>query len=171
MAVIPGHDVLKMGAVLGLLDGTMQAQPAGVDLTIGEVYRFRGYGLLGFSNESRVLPDVEKLEFGDDGRLFLEKGAYRIRYNEVVRVPSDCVAIGLPRSSLMRMGATVISALWDPGYEGRGEGLLMVENPYGIVLEKNARVVQLIFIRLESKPVSEYRGAYMREGLLKDHQP
>jgi len=171
VAVIPGHDVLKMGAVLGLLDGTMQAQPAGVDLTIGEVYRFRGYGLLGFSNESRVLPDVEKLEFGDDGRLFLEKGAYRIRYNEVVRVPSDCVAIGLPRSSLMRMGATVISALWDPGYEGRGEGLLMVENPYGIVLEKNARVVQLIFIRLESKPISEYRGSYMREGLLKDHQP
>jgi dUTP pyrophosphatase len=65
----------------------------------------------------------------------------------------------------MRMGATVISALWDPGYEGRGEGLLIVENPHGIVLEKNARVVQLIFIRLESKPTSKYRGAYMLEGL------
>ena len=165
MAVVPGHDILKMSAILGLLDGAIQVQPAGVDLTVGEVYRFRGRGLLGFSNSSRVLPDVEKLEFDCNGRLSLEMGAYRIRYNEVVRVPSDCVAIGLPRSSLMRMGATVISALWDPGYEGRGEGLLIVENPYGIVLEKNARVVQLIFIRLESKPASKYRGAYMLEGL------
>ncbi len=163
--MIPGHDILKIGAVLGLLDGAIQVQPAGVDLTVGEVYRFRGRGFLGFSNESRVLPDVEKLEFDDGGKLFLERGAYRVRYNEVVRVPSDCVAIGLPRSSLMRMGATVISALWDPGYEGRGEGLLIVENPYGIVLEKDARIVQLIFIRLESKPESEYRGVYMREGL------
>ena len=165
MVVIPGHDVLKMGAVLELLDSAVQVQPAGVDLTVSEVYRFRGHGSLGFSNESRVLPGVEKLEFDDSGRLFLERGAYRVRYNEVVRVPSDCVAIGLPRSSLMRMGATVISALWDPGYEGRGEGLLIVENPYGIVLEKGARIVQLIFIRLESRPVSEYRGVYMREGL------
>ena len=163
--VIPGHDILKIGAVLGLLDGAIQVQPAGVDLTVGEVYRFRGRGFLGFSNESRVLPDVEKLEFDDGGKLFLERGAYRVRYNEVVRVPGDCVAIGLPRSSLMRMGATVVSALWDPGYEGKGEGLLIVENPYGIVLEKDARIVQLIFIRLESKPESEYRGVYMREGL------
>jgi len=163
--VIPGHDILKIGAVLGLLDGAIQVQPAGVDLTVGEVYRFRGRGFLGFSNESRVLPDVEKLEFDDSGKLFLERGAYRVRYNEVVRVPGDCVAIGLPRSSLMRMGATVVSALWDPGYEGKGEGLLIVENPYGIVLEKDARIVQLIFIRLESKPESEYRGVYMREGL------
>jgi len=163
--VIPGHDILKIGAVLGLLDGAIQVQPAGVDLTVGEVYRFRGRGFLGFSNESRVLPDVEKLGFDDSGKLFLERGAYRVRYNEVVRVPGDCVAIGLPRSSLMRMGATVVSALWDPGYEGKGEGLLIVENPYGIVLEKDARIVQLIFIRLESKPESEYRGVYMREGL------
>jgi len=165
MAVIPGHEVLKIGGVLGLLDRALQVQPAGVDLTVAEVYKFRGHGLLGFSNESRALPSVEKMKFDDDGRLFLERGAYRIRYNEVVKVPSDCVAIGLPRSSLMRMGATVVSALWDPGYEGRGEGLLIVENPYGIVLEKNARVAQLTFIRLESKPASEYRGAYMREGL------
>jgi dUTP pyrophosphatase len=164
MAVLPGHEVLKMSAVLGLLDSTIQIQPAGVDLTVGEIYRFRGCGFLGFSNEARMLPEVEKLEF-DHGKLFLERGAYRVRYNEVVRVPSDCVAISLPRSSLMRMGATVISALWDPGYEGRGEGLLIVENPHGIVLEKDARVVQLIFIKLASKPLSEYRGVYMHEGL------
>ena len=170
MAVIPGYEVLKIGAVLGLLDYAVQVQPAGVDLTIGEVYKFRGKGFLGFSNEARALPEVEKLDFDADGRLFLERGAYKVKYNEVVRVPGDCVAIGLPRSSLMRMGATVISALWDPGYEGRGEGLLIVENPHGIVLERCARIMQLIFVKLASKPLSEYRGVYMREGFPRGNQ-
>ncbi|MDH5816236.1 MAG: deoxyuridine 5'-triphosphate nucleotidohydrolase [Candidatus Nezhaarchaeota archaeon] len=165
MAVLPGHEILRLNAVLGVLDRTLQVQPAGIDLTVGEVYEFKGPGLLGFSSDSRRMPEVHKLEFDNDGRLFLKKGAYKVRYNEVVRVPRNYVAIGLPRSSLMRMGATIISALWDPGYEGRGEGLLLVENPYGIILERNARVIQLIFVRLESEPESEYRGSYMYEGL------
>jgi len=165
VAVLPGHEVLKLNAVLGVLDRMMQVQPAGIDLTVSEVYEFKGPGLLGFSNSSRRIPEVHKLEFDDDGKLFLSKGAYKVRYNEVVKVPRSCVAIGLPRSSLMRMGATIISALWDPGYEGRGEGLLLVENPYGIILERNARIMQLIFVRLEAEPISEYRGSYMHEGL------
>ncbi|MEM4575956.1 MAG: deoxyuridine 5'-triphosphate nucleotidohydrolase [Candidatus Nezhaarchaeales archaeon] len=165
MAVLPGLYILKSGAIHNLLDEVVQVQPAGIDLTVSEVYRFKGYGVLGFSNSSRRLPEIERLEFDDHGVLFLEKGAYKVRYNEVVKVPSDCVAVGLPRSSLMRMGATIISALWDPGYEGRGEGLLLVENPYGIILERNARIMQLVFIRLESKPENLYKGSYMYEGL------
>lgn len=165
MAVLPGHEILRLNAVLGILDVVLQAQPAGIDLTVSEVYKFESPGLIGFSNSSRKMPKVEKLEFDNDGKLLLEKGAYKVRYNEVVKVPRSCVAIGLPRSSLMRMGATIISALWDPGYEGRGEGLLLVENPYGIILERNARVMQLIFVRLEAEPASEYRGFYMHEGL------
>ncbi|RLF10719.1 MAG: deoxyuridine 5'-triphosphate nucleotidohydrolase [Thermoprotei archaeon] len=159
MAVVPGDLAVKLGLVS---IGEIQVQPAGVDLTIAEVYRFRSSGLLGFT--SRSLPDVERLEF-TDGKLHLERGAYRVRYNEVVRVPEDCIAIGLPRSSLMRMGATIISAVWDPGYEGRGEGLLIVENPHGITLESNARVMQLVFIKLLEKPEKTYEGAYQREGL------
>lgn len=164
VAVLPGHEILRLNVVLGLLDRALQVQPAGVDLTVSEVYKFKGLGLLGFSDSSRKMPEVDKLEF-DYGKLFLEKGAYKVRYNEIVKVPRNCVAIGLPRSSLMRMGATIVSALWDPGYEGRGEGLLLVENPHGIILEQNARIMQLIFVKLESEPASEYRGLYMHEGL------
>ncbi len=165
MAVLPGHEAMKLNVVINLIDDKSQVQPAGVDLTIAEVFKFKGHGQLGFSNTSRRLPEVEKLDFDDNGRLFLERGTYRVRYNEVVRVPDDCIAIGFPRSSLMRMGATIISAVWDPGYEGRGEGLFLVENPHGIVLERNARVMQLIFIKLLTKPVKTYSGSYQYEGL------
>lgn len=165
VAVLPGYEILRLNAILEILDRELQVQPAGVDLTVREVYKFKSPGLLGFSNNSRRMPEVDKLEFDDSGKLFLEKGAYKVRYNEVVRVPRNCIAIGLPRSSLMRMGATIISALWDPGYEGRGEGLLLVENPHGIILERNARVMQLIFVKLESEAANEYKGSYMYEGL------
>ncbi|MHC1601253.1 MAG: deoxyuridine 5'-triphosphate nucleotidohydrolase [Candidatus Nezhaarchaeales archaeon] len=165
MAVLPGHEIMKLNVVVNLIDGKSQVQPAGVDLTVAEVFKFKCHGQLGFSNASRRLPEVEKLDFDDNGRLFLEKGAYKVRYNEVVRVPDDCIAVGFPRSSLMRMGATIISAVWDPGYEGRGEGLLLVENPHGIVLERNARVMQLIFIKLLVRPIKTYNGSYQHEGL------
>ena len=165
MVVLPGHEIMKLGIVMSMIDDKSQVQPAGVDLTVSEVFKFKGHGQLGFSNASRKLPDVEKLNFNCDGRLFLERGAYRVRYNEIVRVPGDCIAVGFPRSSLMRMGATIISAVWDPGYEGRGEGLLLVENPHGIVLERNARVMQLIFIKLLAKPIKTYSGSYQHEGL------
>jgi len=165
MAVLPGHEIVRLNIVRGMIDGRSQVQPAGVDLTISEVFRFKGHGRLGFSNASRKLPDVEKLDFNDDGVLFLERGAYRVKYNEVVKVPDDCIAVGFPRSSLMRMGATIVSAVWDPGYEGRGEGLLLVENPHGIILERNARVMQLVFIKLSAKPSETYSGSYQYEGL------
>ncbi|MEM0083318.1 MAG: hypothetical protein QW102_02220 [Candidatus Nezhaarchaeales archaeon] len=48
MAVLPGHEILRLNAVLGVLDRTLQVQPAGIDLTVGEVYEFKGPGLLGF---------------------------------------------------------------------------------------------------------------------------
>lgn len=163
MSVIPGHEILKLNAVGGVLDLEKQVQPAGVDLTIAEVFKFKCYGALGY--ELRQMPEVERLDFDSNGRLFLKAGAYRVRYNEVVRVPRDCIAIGFPRSSLMRMGATIISAVWDPGYEGRGEGLLIVGNPHGIILERNARVMQLIFIKLTELPVKTYHGSYQYEGL------
>ncbi|MCS7139243.1 MAG: deoxyuridine 5'-triphosphate nucleotidohydrolase [Candidatus Nezhaarchaeota archaeon] len=165
MAVIPGHEVMRMGMVMNLVSAEGQVQPAGIDLTVAEVFKLKGLGYLGFSDTSRRVPDVERLNFDDDGRLLLERGVYRVRYNEVVRVPEDCIAIGYPRSSLMRMGATIVSAVWDPGYEGRGEGLLIVENPHGIVLERNARVMQLIFIKLSMRPLKTYSGAYQHEGL------
>jgi len=63
------------------------------------------------------------------------------------------------------MGATIQSALWDPGYEGRGVGLLIVMNPYGIVLEKGARIAQFILMKMTEPPERVYRGSYQHEGM------
>jgi len=135
-----------------------QIQPAGIDLTVGEIFIFKSAGIL--TRKTRELPALEKLK-GE--KWHLTPGAYLVRYAEKVEVPHNAIGIVLPRSSLLRMGATIFSAVWDPGYVGRGVGLLTVFNPRGITLEKGARVAQMIFIDARAK--GRYRGLFLREGL------
>ncbi len=144
-----------------------QFQPAGVDLTLKEVHSFQDSGIIDFDNSKRRLSRTEPMRFDVTGRLFLPNGIYKIIYNEVVKIPDNCIALGLPRSSLLRCGVTVECALWDPGYHGRSESLLVVHNSAGITLYKNARMIQLIFIKLEDKAEKTYSGIYNRENISK----
>ncbi|MEM2452891.1 MAG: deoxyuridine 5'-triphosphate nucleotidohydrolase, partial [Ignisphaera sp.] len=92
-------------------------------------------------------------------------GGYRIRYREIVKVPENTIAIAIPRSTLLRIGATIHTAVWDPGYEGRGEGLLVVFNNHGIEIEHGAQIAQLVFISLDRITRYIYRGSYFRENI------
>ncbi len=154
--------IREASLITGWVDLDRQLQPAGFDLTLMEVRRFRGRGRVDFSNERRALPDTEPLPFDRDGSIELPPGAYQVVFNEVVSLPLDVAALARPRSSLLRCGATVETALWDPGYRGRSRALLIVFNDKGVVLEKNARIVQLVFIRVLGASVG-YSGAYQGE--------
>lgn len=138
-----------------------QIQPSGFDLTLRSVAAILGQGTLEKSGE-RTLPELREVK--PSGRyLELGQGSYLARYNEHVSLPLDVAAIVLPRSSLMRMGATLHTAVWDPGYRGRGVGLLEVHNAQGIRIEVGSRIAQMIFMRTSKKPASRYAGAYQDE--------
>ena len=158
MSVLPGETLI---CHISPIKKT-QVQPAGVDLTVGEIYVFNEGGFLGV--EKVDIPEYSKVKC-ENGVFKLSRGAYLVRFNEVVEIPEDCVAVFLPRSSLLRMGATIASALWDPGYRGRGVGLLLVFNEHGIRIEKNARIAQIFYIRMEKKPGKTYSGRYQLEGV------
>ncbi len=137
----------------------------GLKLHLWKVFRLIGKGKLG--KDRKRLPPVDEVE-PRNGVFKLDPGCYRIRYAEVVRVPANCVAIALPRSSLLRMGATIFSAVWDPGYEGRGEGMMIVANPFGVEIEVGAQVAQLVFISMARATARVYRGSYYRENMGED---
>jgi dUTP pyrophosphatase len=142
----------------------VHVQPNGVDLSLEAVWRFNEAGALGRANVDRRLPGRETLAFGEDGWVALDPGAYAIRYAEWVALPTDCGGLCFPRSSLLRMGVHVPTAVWDAGYRGRGEGLLQVLNPHGVRLERGARIVQLVVFRLsEAARGGGYAGAYQHE--------
>ena len=159
--------------VAAYVDLTAQLQPNGFDLSVGEVARFvlrqaqdeREGGQLGGSDADRVLSDTEPLPFDAEGWLSLEQGAYLITFNEVVNLPPDLMALGRPRSSLLRSGVALHTAVWDAGYRGRSQSLLTVHHPDGFRLQRDSRVAQLVFFRLATAPEQGYRGRYQGEGL------
>jgi dUTP pyrophosphatase len=148
----------------GAPDPAVQLQPAGFDLTVAAVAAFSNVGTLDFDNTQRRLPALREIPWLYAGRpLRLEPGGYLLTYNEQISVPPDAAGIVLPRSSLMRCGAALHSALWDPGYSGRGQGLLTVTAP--LELHPNARVGQFILVALEQAAQKLYEGQYQGENL------
>jgi len=147
-----------------LVDEKLQLQPAGVDLTLQDVLEFRSAGTIDFANKERVLSECRRVDF-KSGSVHLKRGAYKVVYNEAVHIPRDCIALAFPRSSLLRCGAFLHCAVWDPGYEGRSESLLVVSNEHGINLKRNARLAQLVFFGLSKKSRRSYRGRYFAENI------
>jgi dUTP pyrophosphatase len=154
----------KPPLVEGYVDLEEQVQPNGVDLTLRDIALIQSSGQIAASNAQRQLSDLSPLVFDGLGYIDLVPGCYIITYNEVVHLPQDIMALGRPRSSLLRCGVTVGTAVWDAGYEGRSQSLLVVYNPRGFRLQKNARVMQLIFMRLSGK-TKGYQGAYQGENI------
>jgi dUTP pyrophosphatase len=147
-----------------LRDRAAQLQPNGVDLTLECVSRLRGPGALGVSNSDRVLPQTEDLAFEPDGSLYLPPGVYQVRFNEVVNLPPWLMAYARPRSSLLRSGAALHTAVWDAGYSGRGVAMLVVYHPAGFRVSRDARICQLVFHRLTGTTDTVYAGVYQGEG-------
>jgi len=139
-----------------------QFQPAGIDITLKEVYNFKSPGVIDFDNKERKISDVEPMQFNDE-KVSLKPGAYKVIFNEYVRIPKDAAAMCLPRSSLLRCGVTLECALWDPGYEGRSEALLLVKNEHGITFKRNAKIGQMVFVKLSEAADSLYEGVYKGE--------
>jgi dUTP pyrophosphatase len=152
-----------------MVDPTVQLQPNGIDLTLHQVREFKGPGSIGFANSDRTIAEVEPVEFDSRGWVKLGKGCYSIVYNEIVNIPSNFIAIAKPRSSLLRSGVSVETAVWDAGYSGRSESLLIVSNELGFRVRKNARLVQLIFFEMARSTSKTYSGIFQGEGINSEH--
>ena len=154
----------KPPLIEGCVDLEKQLQPNGVDLTLRDISLLQSPGRIGVDNSQRLVSDLAPLVFDGLGFIDLIPGAYIITYNEVVHLPDDVMALGRPRSSLLRCGVTVGTAVWDAGYSGRSQSLMIVYNSQGFRLQQNARVAQLIFMRLSEK-TEGYQGKYQGENI------
>ena len=99
-----------------------------------------------------------------DGLVRSVSGTYIIRFREVVALPLDVMAFGRSRSSLLRCGAAIHTAVWDAGYHGRSEALLVVYAQEGIRLALGARVLNWCFAGWKRRPM-HMTGAYQGENV------
>ena len=145
------------------IDADVQIQANGIDLRVERIQRLTSPGLLGAADALREPAAREDLQSDKDGWWDLHRGAYVITYREKVNLPHDLMALARPRSTLLRSGVAIHTAVWDAGYSGRGEGLLSVLNARGWRLQRGARVLQLVFFRLSAPTLEGYRGRYLGE--------
>ncbi len=147
------------------VDLSTQLTPNGFDLTASNIFEFDIQGVLDFSNKERIVPvcrEIAPKKIKPDDKFGwwdLKKGAYKVKTNESVDIPKDLIGVAFTRTSLLRMGAFTQNGVWDAGFRGRSEFILVVENPHGIKLKQNARVVQLVFQRI-AETCEGYNGIY-----------
>jgi len=160
------HRLLKQQPPLieGYIDLDAQLQPNGFDLTLREIALPQTSGRIAVNNSQRLLPELAPLMFDGLDFIDLMPGTYIITYNEIVNLPNNIMALARPRSSLLRCGVTVGTAVWDAGYSGRSQSLMIVYNPRGFRLQRNARIVQLIFLTLTTE-TEGYSGSYQGENI------
>ena len=149
--------------VADMPDKDNQVQPNGIDLTIKDVAMFSSAGTIPVDNKDRVLSSVSPLIFDGLDRLDLLPGCYLITCNEIVNLPRNIMALAYPRSSLLRCGVSVHTAIWDAGYSGRSQSLMVVYNPQGIRIYRNARFIQLVFFYLSKEVEEGYKGVFQNE--------
>lgn len=163
MSIITGG--VAQALVENMIDAETQTQMCGIELTLNRVERFTSAGAVAFDNSERKLPQTEPIDFDPSGWIDLSPGSYLVTFNEIVSIPKDVAALARARSTLQRCGASLETALWDPGYRGRSQSLLAVYNPHGLRLKKNARLMQLVFMRLEKEAEKVYSGKYQGENI------
>jgi len=133
-----------------------QIQPSGVDLTAAAVFEQTEPGRIG--RDAKRVGERRELDPGD-GTYHLDPGGYVLGYGQRVAIPDGHVGFVYPRSTLMRNSCMLHTAVWDAGYEGRGEGLLEVHHP--VEIEAEARVGQFVLAGADHD--SRYDGSYQGE--------
>lgn len=146
-----------------------QYQPAGIDLTLDEVYSLEHndgtiYGLL---KDAKVLPKQVKCQTANIQVGGMLKTVFRLKPNvPYIAVTSEKIKIGknagqfyLPRSSLLRAGVDVRTAFGDPGFYGHLSFLLINHTDDLFVIEKGVRFAQLVDI-IANNVDEEYDGDY-----------
>jgi dUTP pyrophosphatase len=170
LGVLSKEDILKMlegspPLVDNLCDIQQQVQPNGIDLTLKQISLLDSPGSLGAGADGRILSSTSQLIFDGLGRVDLLPGCYLVTYNEVVNLPNNIMALARPRSSLLRCGVSIHNAVWDAGYSGRSQSLMVVYNTQGFRLYRNARIVQMIFFSLSCEVAQGYQGMFQGENI------
>lgn len=158
--ILSGEEISPLIQKIISADSGKQEQPAGYDLSVNKIHSFsKNKHSLGVAKgENSALQEVQMV---DDYFELNETGAYFVDLNEVTTIPKDAIGILLPRSTLLRNGLDLRTALFDPGYSGQPKVMLVCHRPARI--QRFARIGQLIVIKSDREFSSQYSGQYQGE--------
>ena len=146
-------------------NGKGKKAQVGYDLTVTDIKSIRG-GML-FADKTVLesydevkLTTVEKSEGDERDVWVLTPGIYSITFEQGCKLDDKTTAFIRQRSSILRMGGTVTSGVYDPGFEVDQMGGVMTLTKT-VVLEKGARLAQIIMF--ENTPAELYDGQWQKD--------
>lgn len=139
----------------------------GVDLTVKKIFNITKAGSVEI--DKTCVPEYSEhpcIQQPDGKMLFyLKKGTYIVELNEGIKLGKNDTALIIMRSSLNRCGVTIQSAVWDPGYTTKNNDVvntmavrLTVDTDNGFIVEKNARICQILIF--ENEDCDLYNGQW-----------
>lgn len=135
-------------------------QPNGMDISIKKLFKLNGHVQLTNEKKNRQFPDLtEVIKENDFWKL--DPGYYLVEIAEEIVIPIDAIGFVAPRSTLIRMGATVFSGIWDKGFQGVGDnhGRILLQTSLPFSIHQSVAIAQMIFISaVDDKTV--YQGNY-----------
>ena len=145
-------------------NGKGKKAQVGYDLTVKDVKAIRG-GIL-YADETQLEPydqietmSVQKVD-GDHREVWsLKPGIYSVTFEQGCKLDDQTTAFIRQRSSVLRMGGTVTSGVYDPGFEVDEMGGVMTLTKT-VVIEKGARLAQIIMF--ENNSAELYDGQWQK---------
>lgn len=146
-----------------------QYQPAGIDLKLGNIKTLSNKeAVYGIADGTKQLPEqvnaeesavkigATKLEVG----FMLEPNVpYIAVVQNKVKIPLDVLQLYFPRSSLLRAGVDVRTAVGDPGFNGHLSFLIINHSDVPFFIKKGERFAQMVCMKLDGV-TNAYDGDY-----------
>ena len=142
----------------------------GIDLRVGKAYQYIPYQISGCVDDEKNLPDTfEKEVIVEAGVEYYELEEGESMFFEIDRpisIPENHVQLYYLRSTFVRCGLVLASAVGDAGFQGTL--MMTVHNPtkHSILIGANERLVQAVTYTAEGCGV--YNGSYQNDKAYKE---
>lgn len=149
-------------------------QPSGLDLRVGKVFKIKDANCLcaepklyGIVDGEKYLPELIEVEpqtvNGHKDVFAIEwDDPYIFEVQEQIQIGDHNAQFYLPRSTLLRMGVNVYTALGDLGYNGHLQFLVINHGVQTFYISKGERFAQLVDFEVKGGSES-YNGDYQEE--------
>lgn len=147
-------------------------QPSGLDLRLGNVFYLESERdiFYGIYDGKKVLPRHEeavRVKVSQDdceiwGWQLMPQQPYICQVQEQIRIGDDNAQFYLPRSTLLRAGVNVYTALGDLGYNGHLSFLVINHGARPFFIQEGERFAQLVDFEVRGGSES-YDGDYQEE--------
>ena len=143
-------------------------QPSGLDLKLGKVYKISNEGVCGIVDGEKIIPNhipLEKTEMYDTMVWVIKPNTpYIFEVDRQVKIGDENAQFYLPRSTLLREGVNVYTALGDTGYNGRLSFLVINHRLDDFVITEGERFAQLVDFQVTGVDSTDgYDGDHQEE--------